>query len=206
VCEGCAADLPRNDRACEVCALPLADGVHRRCGHCSAEPPLYAHTVAPFVYAFPVDRLVQSYKYQALLALAGWFADAMLAARASPVAADLLVPMPLTRARQRERGFNQSLELAKALARATGVPVAIDGVRRVRDAAAQATLPWAERRRNMRGAFACIRAVRGLRIVVVDDVMTTGASLDEMARVLLAAGAASVENWVIARTPAPHTP
>jgi len=186
-----------------VCALPLAAG--GRCGHCATRPPAYARTLAPFVYAFPVDRLVQSYKYQALLALAGWFADAMLAARPA-VAADVLVAMPLTRARQRQRGFNQSLELAKALSRATGVRLSVDAVERVRDAVPQATLPWAERRRNVSGAFACGRDVNGLRIVVVDDVMTTGASLDEMARVLMAGGAASVENWVIARTPAPEEP
>ena len=166
-------------------------------------PPAFERTHAPFLYAFPVDRLVQSYKYQGLLACAAWFADAMVAGRPDPSRADLLVAMPLAAARQRERGFNQSLELARALSRRTSIPLAVDAVSRVRETQPQADLPWDDRARNVRGAFACTTDVADRHVVVVDDVMTTGASLDELARTLKRGGAARVENWVVARTPAP---
>jgi ComF family protein len=115
----------------------------------------------------------------------------------------LVVAMPLAAARQRERGFNQSLELARALVRRTSIPLAIGAVWLVRETQPQADLPWDDRARNVSGAFACTAAVAGRHVIVVDDVMTTGASLDELARTLKRAGAARVENWVVARTPAP---
>ena len=201
VCDACAAALPRNAHPCKVCALPLGAG--DRCGHCVMHPPSFDRTLAPLLYEFPIDRLVQSYKYQGLLACAAWFADTMVAGLPDPVRADLLVPMPLAPARQRERGFNQSLELARALSRRTSIPLAVDSVRRIRETRPQADLPWADRARNVGGAFDCTRSVADGRIIVVDDVMTTGASLDELARTLKRAGAARVENWVVARTPAP---
>lgn len=201
VCDACAAALPRNEKPCAVCGLPLGAG--DRCGHCVLHPPSFERTLAPFLYALPVDRLVQSYKYQGLLACAAWFADAMVASRPDPARADLLVAMPLAAARQRERGFNQSLELARALSRRTSIPLAIGAVERVRETRPQADLPWDDRARNVRSAFACPTDVAGRHIIVVDDVMTTGASLDELARTLKRAGAARVENWVVARTPAP---
>lgn len=201
VCDACAAALPRNAHPCAVCALPLGAG--DRCGHCLLHPPSFERTFAPFLYAFPVDRLVQSYKYRGLLACAAWFADAMCACRPDSPGADLLVAMPLAAARQRERGFNQSLELARALSRRTSIPLAVDVVGRVRETRPQAALPWADRARNVGGAFASTADVAGRHVIVVDDVMTTGASLDELARTLKRAGATRVENWIVARTPAP---
>ena len=203
LCAECAAALPAIGSSCAVCALPLATG--ERCGRCLAHPPAYDQTVAAFIYAFPLDRLIQSYKYQGLLACAGWFAGAMVAARSDrsmwPVA-DAMVAVPLAKSRQRERGFNQALEIAKVLARRTGIPLQLGAVERTRDAPPQASLPWRERASNVRGAYACVTAdaFAGKRVLVVDDVMTTGASLDEMAKTLKRAGAIHVENWLIART------
>ena len=111
--------------------------------------------------------------------------------------------MPLSRERLRERGFNQSLELARKLSRATGIAVSADSCLRVRHSAAQSDLPWSERVRNVRGAFVCMENFAGLSVAVVDDVLTTGATLDELASVLLRAGATRVEGWVAARTPMP---
>jgi ComF family protein len=116
----------------------------------------------------------------------------------------MLVAMPLHPARLRQRGFNQSHEIAKALSRRLGIPLAAEACLRTRDTTPQASLPWKERTRNIRGAFACHGNVSGKRIAVVDDVMTTGASLDELARTLRRAGAARVEAWVVARTLEKH--
>jgi ComF family protein len=109
--------------------------------------------------------------------------------------------MPLAAARQRARGCNQAREIAKALARASGLPIA-RGLLRIKAGAPQAALPWRERVRNVRGAFAASRAFDGMRVALVDDVMTTGATASAAAAALRRAGAAHVEAWVVARTPA----
>ena len=149
--------------------------------------------------------MVQSFKYHGSLSLADWCADAILAARArrdEPLP-DAVVPLPLAAARQRERGFNQALEIARPIASRLRIPQIDAGVRRIRASRPQADLPWVERTANVRGAFVCDVSLTGLSVAVVDDVMTTGATLREFARTLKRAGAARVENWVVARTPPP---
>jgi ComF family protein len=184
---------------CPCCALPTIDG--SLCGACLRRAPAFDATVAAFIYAFPVDELIQSLKYRGRLALAEWAADALCdtvaAGNAKP---DLLVAMPLSRARQRERGYNQALEIARLVARHSRVTLLQRDVVRVKDAPPQATMPWKERAKNIRGAFACARDLGGKTIAVIDDVMTTGASLNELAGTLKRAGAARVENWIVART------
>ncbi len=113
---------------------------------------------------------------------------------------DLIIPLPLAPARLSERGFNQALELARPIAARRRIALGVRAVRRIRNTPPQVQLPWKERARNIQGAFVCDVSLKGLRVAVVDDVMTTGASLDEMARVLKGAGAAHVANWVVART------
>jgi len=205
VCSCCSRDLPRIGAACPVCALPTPDA--QVCGTCLAQPPAFDATVAAYAYAFPVDRLVQAFKYQGRLALAEWCAIAILAVRARRNAAppQRLIALPLSAARQRERGYNQAAEIARQLAAQTRAPLVTRGVRRIRATQPQTALPWPERARNVRDAFACDVDLSGLDVVVVDDVMTTGATLAEFARTLKSAGAARVENWVVARTLPPKS-
>jgi ComF family protein len=201
VCAACMRDLPRFIHACPVCAMP--EPGNAICGRCLAEAPPFDATLAAFAYAYPVDRLIQAFKYQGRLALADWCAAAIVAARqrtAAP-APDGILFMPLAEERQRERGFNQAAEIAHAVAARLRAPLIQTGFRRIRATAPQAALPWAARAANVRGAFACTRGLTGMRIAVIDDVMTTGATLAEFARTLKANGAARVENWVVARTP-----
>ncbi|HEX3632626.1 MAG TPA: ComF family protein [Casimicrobiaceae bacterium] len=200
ICEACTRDLPRIGAACPVCALPAPAA--QVCGSCLADPPAFDATIAAFAYAFPVDRLIHAFKYQGRLALAEWSAGAILAerlrlGRADP---DRLVALPLSVERQRERGYNQAAEIARLVAARCRVPLLSAGVRRIRAAPPQAMLPWGARERNVRGAFACDVDLAGLRVAIVDDVMTTGASLSELARTLRGAGATGVENWIVART------
>jgi ComF family protein len=202
LCAQCDADLPPLARPrCPQCALPSSAG--KRCGRCLAEPPAFDATTAVFAYAFPADILVQGLKFRGELALAPLLADALhgelAASRPEPV--DWLVPVPLHEVRLRQRGYNQSMEIARALAALTGVPVAPDLCIRVRDTAAQLELPWKERRDNVRGAFSCRRELQDKRIALVDDVMTTGSTLNEVAATLRKFGAARVVNWVVVRTP-----
>jgi len=198
VCTACAHSLPPLPPACPCCALPSAG--RERCGRCVSRPAAYDRSWAPFIYAFPLDRLVRQYKYHGALAYADWFAETMLATAPAILQATVIAAIPLARARQRQRGFNQALEIARHLSRRTGIRLVTDLVVRVRDTPPQASLPWAERARNIHVAFACASNLSGQHVLVIDDVMTTGASLEECARTLKAAGAASVENWVVART------
>jgi len=150
-----------------------------------------------YTYDFPVDALIQAYKYGGELRLAVLLGDALARAALEPV--DLIVPMPLSPERLRSRGYNQAQELARRVGAARGTPVWPRACRRVMDTPPQALLPWRERARNVRGAFVCDADVAGKRVAVVDDVLTTGATLNELARNLKRAGAAAVYGWVVAR-------
>ncbi|HUO44795.1 MAG TPA: ComF family protein [Burkholderiales bacterium] len=197
LCDACYARLPWLGAACcPQCALPTTDG--ERCGGCLQRPPHFDRVVAACAYVHPLAELIRSYKYHGTLALAPLLARTLQTTAGGT--ADLLVPLPLSRQRLHERGFNQALEIARAVSGATGIPLSANSCRRIRDSAPQAALPWSERRKNIRGAFACGADLTGKRIAVIDDVLTTGATLDEIAKTLKRAGAAEVHGWVIART------
>lgn len=198
LCDDCANDLPSlPEMACPVCALPSPD--RATCGACLKQAPYFDATHAPLRYAFPVDRLVQVLKYQHRLVVAGFFAEQMLRASQYHAPGDLFMALPLSQVRLQERGFNQAIEIARPLARQLGKPLAIQGYARTLDTVPQTTLPWKERQKNIRGAFECTLDLSGKQIIVIDDVMTTGATLNEFARTLKKHGASRVTNWVVAR-------
>jgi len=196
LCAACIAELPALPESCPRCALPSPAAAV--CGSCLNHPPHFDATLALWRYEFPCDRLVQALKYRARLALAGFFAR-NLASRPIPEV-DLIVPMPLHPKRLAERGFNHALEIARGFARHLGRPIEPRGVLRVKDTPPQTGLPYEERAKNVRGAFLCKLDLSGASVAVLDDVMTTGATLNELARALKRAGATRVENFVIART------
>jgi ComF family protein len=194
LCAACNAELPRlAPPRCPRCALESPRG--EVCGRCLAEAPRYDATVAAFAYEFPADALVHSLKFRGELALAGFLGERLRECLGAQ-SVDHVVPVPLSVERLRGRGYNQSVEIARHLPGRLELSLC----ERSRDTPAQVDLPYAERRRNVRGAFRCTRAILGRTVAVVDDVMTTGATLDELASVLKAAGAARVVNWVVART------
>jgi ComF family protein len=197
LCPGCRADLPGlPETCCSRCALPLpTDGP---CGSCLQRTPQFDVTVAAYRYSFPIDRLVQALKYGHQLAMASLFAEHLLAGPQPP--GDLLLPVPLAPDRLRERGFNQALEIARPLARRLGLDLAPGVCLRRGSTTSQASLPWKARHHNVRHAFECRIDLSGAHVLVVDDVMTTGATLNALATTLKYHGAASVSNWVVART------
>ena len=200
-CKACDSGLPYLTAPhCPLCALPTHNG--DTCGRCLKFKPQFDRTLAVFAYAFPLDKLVQALKYGEKLSLVNGLADSMVQrVEARP---DCLAAMPLHPSRLRERGFNQSLELARHLANRLDIPLLPHACQRVRDTPPQTALTWKERGKNMRKAFTCTQDLSGLHVAVVDDVMTSGASLNEVARALRRAGAREVSAWVVART-LPHT-
>ena len=205
LCTACAAELPRNSSCCARCALPLATPA-ALCGGCQRKPPPWDGAWAPFRYGWPLDRLEARYKFGRDLA-AGRTLAALWRREAAPTAwPQLILPVPLHRARLRQRGYNQALELARPLARGFGVPVRHDLLQRQRGTLAQTELDAPARRRNVRGAFTLrAGAVLPAHVALLDDVMTTGATLAECARVLKRSGVARVDVWALARAPSPRS-
>lgn len=195
-CEDSLPHLPPH--CCIVCALPAAE--FRICGACLANPPAFDRTVAALSYAFPVDALIHSLKYQANLPMAPILADLLLATIDAITLPDFIVPMPLHPRKLRERGFNQALEIARNVSKKSGVALLPASCERIKDTPSQTGLPWKEREKNIRGAFMCEMDLTGKHIAMLDDVMTTGATLNELAKVLRKCGAIHVSGWVVART------
>lgn len=200
LCVACEADLPFNAAACRGCAVPLPEA--GTCGAClGARSPL-VEVHAAFVYAAPLDRLLPRLKFAGDLAAGRLVAQLMAAPLRQAPRPQALVPLPLHRARLRRRGFDQALELARPLGRALGLPVLDGALQRVRATAEQSTLSAVARRRNVRGAFAVRpRLPLPAHVALVDDVMTTGATLRAAALALRQAGVQRVDAWVAARVP-----
>ena len=203
LCGHCDRDLPWSGVACIRCALPLPaalPGEATTCTLCEHEPPPIRHTHAAFSYAVPLDRLLPQLKFHGDLATGRLCARLMAERFADLPAPDALVPVPLHGKRLRERGYNQAREIAAPLARQLGAPLRDDLLRRVRHTQAQSRLDADARQANLEDAF-LVRDTRPLpaHVVLVDDVMTTGATLHAAAWALREAGVRRVDAWVVAR-------
>lgn len=200
LCAGCHADLPWQAAAqsCPRCCLPEPGG--EVCGACLKHAPYFDATLSVLYYRFPADAMLRRYKYHGLLAVADLLGG-LLAERAADIPhPEVLVPMPLYRQRLHERGFNQAAEIARIAAGKLGLALDLQACQRTRPTPPQAGLKLRERVKNMRGAFACDASLQGKHVALVDDIMTSGASLNELARTVKKAGAARVDCWVVART------
>ena len=196
LCPGCTADLPAPPAAvCPQCAEQTTHG--ERCGACLKSPPHFDRSIAIFHYDFPVDRIIHALKYGHQLAVANWLGIKL--AERLDAAGELIVPLPLHPERLRERGFNQSMEIARVVGNRLNLAVDRNSLLRNRATPPQAAQPFKERHKNVRGAFECSADLSGRRIVLIDDVMTTGATVNECARILKLHGAAHVTVAVAAR-------
>ena len=199
LCTACAADLPLNTDPCPICSIPLRLPGLPACGSCLLSPPPFQKTVAPLLYRYPVDALVRRFKFDGRLAVGRVLAELLADAVSEQPRPDFIVPVPLHRKRLIERGFDQAAELARIVGRRLGVPVRRRVCRRICPTVSQSTLSRTERRVNLRRAFACRGELEGRSIAVVDDVMTTGTTVTELANTLLRAGAETVDIWVCVR-------
>ena len=198
LCRACHADLPWQGAACGRCALPIPHP--GQCGRCLQVPPPLGEVHAVFDYAFPLDRLLPRLKFHRDFAAGRVLAQCMVDRLAGLPRPDALIPIPLHRARLRSRGYDQALELARPIARALSLPLRCHALQRRKTTTAQSRLDADARQRNLRGAFVvAANAALPAHVVLLDDVMTTGATLHAAARVLHRAGVRRVDAWVCAR-------
>ncbi|MCK7542831.1 ComF family protein [Marinobacter bryozoorum] len=210
LCNGCRGDLPVNDRCCARCGLPLLlarPGRERTCGDCIKLEPAYHRAFIPWRYEFPVDRMISRYKYQGqrhygrpLLSEMALLVDELLT-RQPDRRPQLLVAAPMHRKRQRKRGFNQAAEIAEAISRQTDIPWSDRLLQRPRSARPQSGLNRKQRLSNLKGLFELHGGVPR-HVALVDDVVTTGATVGTLATLLQQHGAERIEVWALARTPA----
>jgi ComF family protein len=198
-CNACDRALPYyTEPHCPICAQPNPLGAV--CGRCVAHPPQFTRTTAAFSYHFPLDQLILAMKFGDNLALVRPFAEKLALRIDRDKLPDILIPMPLHPDRLRERGYNQSLLIARHLAKLLNINLIDQGCRRIRATVTQSSLPWKERGKNMRDAFRCDLDLTGKKVALLDDVMTSGASLNALAQTVRERGASDISAWVVART------
>ncbi len=197
ICEACSNSLPWTQASCPQCALPSVHG--EICGNCIASPPDFDYSSALFSYAYPINLMLQRYKYGQALHIAQTFADLMIQ-RFNLSQHSVIIPMPLHKSRLQERGFNQALEIARIISRHSGLELNMSACKRIKPSPPQASLSLKDRVKNMKNAFECSQKFDGLNVVLLDDVMTTGATLNSLAKTVKQAGANQVSCIVVART------
>jgi ComF family protein len=204
LCRGCLGDMPRNLHCCIRCSLPLppAHPADSQCGECQRRPPPFSSSHTTFRYEDPLPTLVAGAKFRGHLNMARLLGECLaLSLRDGRLPRpQRIIPVPLHPRRLRERGYNQALELARPVGRALGIPLDTASCIRAQATAPQVGLETLARKRNVRGAFQVVHPLSAKHVAVVDDVITTGATVSELARVLLKAGVERVDVWAAART------
>lgn len=205
LCEACLNSLPNNHRHCSACALPLhSDSDDVYCGQCLQQPPPYDRCIALWRYDSPVDSFVQQLKFGQKLIYARLMGELLaehldkFEYNQSPIP-DVVVPVPLHPQRQRQRGFNQAVEIARPIAKRFGIPLALQQCHRTKITEPQSSLPAKQRHKNVKGAFQADEELRGKHVAIVDDAMTTGHTINELAKTLRKTGVSRIDVWVCAR-------
>lgn len=204
LCECCLQSLPYLQHHCQRCGKELStkDNI---CGACLVKLPLYKQVRAIFKYEYPVDKLIHAAKFEKNLAILDYLGKEMSKQLSIQLSTkcdlpDVLIPVPLHPQRLRERGYNQSVELARIIAKQMHITLNYTVCQRIRNTPQQTILPSKQRRRNLHGAFVANNIPQHWqRVVLIDDVMTTGSTVEELTRVLLQAGVSHVDVWCCAR-------
>ncbi len=202
LCYSCYTQLPKNSQCCYHCARPLKIPAHLSplCGNCLSHPPAFDATYAPFLHHGAIRYLIAGLKFNSefknarLLGLL--LAESLKQSAHTP---DCIMPVPLHKARYRQRGFNQVIEIAKVAGNALQIPVDVSSCVRHRDTPHQTGLTGKQRSINVKNAFSVVKPIQARHIAIIDDVMTRGATVHELAAVLKTAGATRVDVWVCAR-------
>lgn len=204
ICTPCLNDLPHNYNCCRICSLPISSShTDPICGKCLKQTPEFDHCHTPFAYGYPISGLISDLKFNDKLYAGRLLAELLInfIETNKIELPELIVPVPLHPARLRERGFNQALELAKPISRHFNIPVDTTSCKRIKATATQSTLDKKVRKKNMRGAFEIAQTMDCKHLVLIDDVVTTGTTVNELAKMLKRAGVPRVDVWALARTP-----
>jgi len=205
LCTPCAHSLPQIASACLRCALPIPHGEY--CGQCLIKPPIRHLTTCLHPYQSPIDQLIAALKYHDQLSVSDFFAEqfaTQLQTRAHALPT-CLIPIPLHPKRLRNRGYNQSAELAKSLSKKLNISYDDQALIRIKNTLPQTSLPYSERKKNIHSAFHCHQHSLPAHIALIDDVLTTGHTADMAAKTLIQNGVKKVELWTIARTIRHHS-
>ena len=203
LCCGCEAELPRNIPACARCGIVIAgQPATLTCGACLKAPPRFDRSVCAYRYEYPIDHLVRALKYGQTLGHARVLGELLvrqIEATSGACLPQCFIPVPLSRQRFRERGYNQAIEIGRFVEQRIRVPMRTDLIARIRHTAEQAGLRRPQRRQNVRGAFAALENRMPAHVAILDDVVTTGSTVNEIARVLRRVGTERIEVWACAR-------
>jgi ComF family protein len=209
ICTACEAELPWLGEQCQTCALPLS-GSGLTCGQCLKQPPAFEQVAAPWLYSFPIDSLITRFKHSAKWPFGHLLAELLAHFLQHRFDEDLprpdaLIPVPLATKRLRQRGFNQAAMLARWLGARLDIACDESLLLRIQDTSAQQELNAEARKKNLRNAFALAPSalIKNRHLALIDDVLTTGATAQALARLLMGAGAARVDVYCLARTPKP---
>jgi len=199
LCAPCEADLPFNAVRCGICSAPLARSARSICGACLRRTPLFDASCIPFQFAYPIDHMVRRLKYGGVIAMGRVLGELFARRMHAESLPKLLLPVPLAHRRFRERGYNQAIVLAEHIHMNARIALRTDVLVRTRETQMQAGLDQLARRRNIHDAFEVVTALPATHVAILDDVVTTGSTANEIARVLKQAGAQRVDVWAIAR-------
>jgi len=211
LCSGCENDLPRNTGHCVICAIPfpstpfLSDQALQHalvCGNCQKNQPHFTTSLIPFIYATPVKQLIANLKFHGNLGYAPLLAHGFIGSvkRSKNKLPECIIPVPLHKKRLQERGFNQALELARIITKQLQIPLEVSLCERNKITPFQSGLSAKQRKQNMKGAFSVARQHNYKHIAIFDDVVTTGTTVNELAKELKQSGVKTIEVWAIART------
>ncbi len=199
LCSACESELPFIAHACPYCGLPIPANA-LACGQCIKQPPLYDHTFTLFTYQSPITKLIYDLKFNRKLVNAKVLGDLMAKQLKITKKPDCLIPIPLHNKRLRARGFNQALEIARPIAKKFKIPINFTSCKRIKHTDAQAMISKKKRKKNIKNAFAIDANFQAHHVVIIDDVVTTGQTVLEFARVLRKNGIQKIDVWCCART------
>lgn len=206
LCSGCEKDLVKNHNHCVICAVPFAvphsDKMELVCGKCQKNPPHYTTSIIPHLYTSPLKQLISHLKFHGNLTYAPLLAQNFINAlkRRKTTLPECIIPVPLHTHRLRERGFNQALELANLVATQLNIAVDYSLCQRNKSTPFQSGLSAAQRKKNLKNAFTVTKQHSYKHVAIFDDVVTTGTTINELAKQLKQSGVKTIEIWAIART------
>ena len=199
ICNKCLHELPRNIKVCQQCGLPIENSAATICGKCQSKPPVYDKTITPFIYDNAIKHLIIELKFKKKLINAHLLGKLLVKAVSNETLPDFLLPVPLHKKRLRQRGFNQTMELCRVLSKELSIPILTGIVEKTKETIPQSELSAKQRKQNLRNSFKVIGSIPAAHIAIIDDVITTGTTITEIAKLLKKSNSTNIQAWACAR-------